>query len=144
MQPYPNPYYYQQQPQYQNYGGYQQSNSFNYPQQQMNTLSGRVVSDFAEITANDVPMDGSQAMFLKKDGSEIMLKSWNANGQIVSTSYKPILEPIKEKVDNVTFDAEKFQNDVLEQLVGVFDERFSKLEKIIKPARPKKEVAADE
>lgn len=142
MQPFPNPYYYQQ-PQMQSYGGYQNNSYNNFQQPQMN-MTSRVVNDFAEITASDIPMDGSQAMFLKKDGSEVQVRFWNANGQIVSTSYKPILEPEKEKVDNVTFDSEKFQNDVLEQLTGLFDDRFAKLEKMIKPTRAKKESVDDE
>ncbi len=107
-------------------------------------MNGKTVNDFSEITANDVPMDGSSAIFLKADGTEIQKRMWNPNGQIVVTSYKPILEQKEEKVENVTYDVEKLKNDLLDELVGVFDDRFSKLEKIIKPTRTKKEVVADE
>lgn len=141
MQPYVNPYYYQQynqQPQYNQFGNYQQSF------QQVPGITGKIVNDFSEITANDVPMDGSNAIFLKRDGSEIQVRSWSANGQIVSTSYKPILDDLESKVDNLPFDAEKLKFGILDELTEVLDERFAKLEKLIKPARAKKEVAADE
>lgn len=142
MQPYINPYLYQQyqQPQYNNqYSSYQQQY-----QQPAQTMSGRIVNDFSEITANDVPMDGSQAIFLKRDGSEIQTRSWNANGQITTTSYKPILDDLTAKTDNLPSNAEKLKNDLLDELVGVFDDRFLKLEKLIKPSRVKKEANSDE
>lgn len=142
MQPYVNPYYYQQQynqqPNYNQFGNYQQSF------QQVPGITGKIVNDFSEITANDVPMDGSQAIFLKKDGSEMQVRAWSPNGQINSTSYKPILDTLEPKTDNVTLDAEKLKIGILDELTGILDDRFLKLEKLIKPARGKKEVAADE
>lgn len=146
MQPYVNPYYFNQY-QNQNYQQpqYQQSfQQYQQPVQQPQGINGRVVGDFSEITANEIPMDGSKAIFMKKDGSEIVSRSWNANGQIVSTSYKPILDDLESNVDNLPFDAEKLKFGILDELTGVLDERFAKLEKLIKPARAKKEVAADE
>ena len=46
---------------------------------QFQGLSGKVVDAVEQITANDVPMDGSFAIFPKKDMSEIYLKSWTPN-----------------------------------------------------------------
>ena len=45
-------------------------------------LNGAIVDDFGVISANDVPMDGNGAIFIKKDGSEIQLRNWTANGKI--------------------------------------------------------------
>ena len=75
MQPYVNPNYFQQQ----QYGNYQPQFQPSYqrymPQQtiqeQRPMMCGGLVDDFGLITANDVPMDGSPAVFVKKDGKEI-------------------------------------------------------------------------
>lgn len=58
------------------------------PQQQAG-LNGKVVQAVEQITANDVPMDGSVAVFPKQDMSEIYTKSWNADGTIRTVVYKP-------------------------------------------------------
>lgn len=50
-------------------------------------LNGKMVDAVEQITANDVPMDGSVAIFPKKDMSEIYLKSWTPNGTI-ATDYR--------------------------------------------------------
>lgn len=59
------------------------------PQQPMG-LSCRFVDDFAMITANDVPMDGNGAFFVKRDGSEVQHRNWAANGTIQTTIYCPV------------------------------------------------------
>lgn len=59
------------------------------PNQQQG-LIGKVVNDFAEITANDVPMNGNAAFFPKSDGSELQARSWAANGTIQTVVYRPI------------------------------------------------------
>ena len=105
-----NPQYY---PQMNNYGqqynpqqpymdrlaGLQQyQQTLQQPQMQMQTqqmpigLNGKVVDSVDRITANDVPMDGSVAIFPKKDMSEIYLKSWTPNGTIATVVFKPVLE----------------------------------------------------
>ena len=56
-------------------------------------ILGRIVDDFGAITANDVPMNGMGAVFIKKDGSEVQIRNWTANGTIAMTSYTPVLEP---------------------------------------------------
>lgn len=55
-------------------------------------LNGKMVDAVEQITANDVPMDGSVAIFPKKDMSEIYLKSWTPNGTIATVVFKPVLE----------------------------------------------------
>ena len=83
------PYQYQQ-PRYdlqQNQPLFNQQQSIQ-PQQQAG-LNGKVVQAVEQITANDVPMDGSVAIFPKQDMSEIYAKSWNADGTIRTIVYKP-------------------------------------------------------
>lgn len=62
------------------------------PQAQAPGIIGRIVNDFSEITANDVPMNGNAAFFLKADGSELQVRSWSSNGTIQTVVYKPVFE----------------------------------------------------
>lgn len=59
-------------------------------QQQPQGIVGKIVNDFSELTANDVPMNGSAAFFPKADGSELQVRSWTANGTIQTVVYKPV------------------------------------------------------
>lgn len=127
MQPYVNPNYFNQNPYQNNFNqpmqipmpmqnpymdrmnqlqNYQQS--LQMPQQQFPTqqnqpqwIIGRVVNDFSEITANDVPMNGNAAFFPKADGSELQVRSWTANGTIQTVVYKPILEQKQTEGTNI-------------------------------------------
>ena len=134
MQPFVNPNYYLANPYLQNQTIYQQP-----VQQPYSSLSGKYVNDFAEITANDVPMNGIPAIFAKNDRSEIQLREWSPNGQIVSTTYKAILDENKTEANILLDETEKAKFDVLEKKLDAIE---SKLEKILKPS--KKEVAKDE
>lgn len=64
-------------------------------------LVGKVVNDFAEITANDVPMNGISAVFPKADMSEVQLRAWTPNGTIQTITYKPVLEQNNEQGTNI-------------------------------------------
>lgn len=63
-------------------------------------IIGRVVNDFSEITANDVPMNGNAAFFPKADGSELQVRSWSSNGTIQTIVYKPVLEQNQAETSN--------------------------------------------
>lgn len=104
---YPNSIYNPQiQPyfQYGNYGGNQYQQQRFEPQQQFQQqmqpvqqsqstfINGKIVPSVDVINANDVPMDGSVAIFPKQDMSEIYAKQWNADGTIRTMVYKPILD----------------------------------------------------
>lgn len=98
-QPQMNPY--QQQNNYQpmqsqyipQMGQYQQNFQPQIQQiQQPIGLVGRAVNDFSEIKADDVPMNGTPAIFVKNDMSEIEVRIWGKDGLIRPTQYKPILE----------------------------------------------------
>ena len=73
-------------------------------------LNGKVVDTIEQITANDVPMDGSVAIFPKKDMSEIYLKSWTPNGTIATVVYHPVIGYSSFKLDYVV----KWLNDYFE------------------------------
>lgn len=76
---------------------YQQNMQIQQPQFQMQPpqppgINGRVVNDFSEITASDVPMNGSAAFFPKSDGTEIQVRAWSPNGTIQTVIYRPVFE----------------------------------------------------
>lgn len=58
--------------------------------QQPQGIVGKIINDFSELTANDVPMNGSAAFFPKADGSEIQARAWTANGTIQTVVYRPV------------------------------------------------------
>lgn len=71
------------------------------PQQQTTGLVGRVVNDFSEVKADDVPMNGTPAIFIKGDMSEIEVRIWGNDGLIHPTPYKPILEQNQSEGTNI-------------------------------------------
>lgn len=117
-----------------------------------NGLNGRIVDDFCTISANDVPMDATGAVFIKRDGSEIQWRMWNANGTIATTSYKPIQSVSDIQTGNVTSIDEKRKFDLSDASTEAFMQRFDdineKLEKIeksfVKTSAPKSRKEVDE
>ena len=115
-------------------------------------MIGRYVNEVAEITANDVPMDGNAAFFPKQDMTEIYAKSWNSDGTIRTVVYRPVIE---QQVDTVKDEGNvkvKLTNEATETFMKRFDdisERLEKLEKFMsKPtattSKTKQEVEANE
>ena len=93
-------------------------------------LNGKMVDTVEQITANDVPMDGSVAIFPKKDMSEIYLKSWTPNGTIATVVFKPALD---EQTNSVSAQPEMkigMDNEVAEVFMQRFDELKTKLEEL--------------
>lgn len=132
---------------------YQQNMQMNQPQFQMQSpqptgINGRVVNDFSEITASDVPMNGSAAFFPKSDGAEIQVRAWSPNGTIQTVIYRPVFE--QNGADGTNTPQMDFNalNEDVRALREEITARFDKLEQsIIKPSstRGKKtEVSADE
>lgn len=119
------------------------------PQQPMvQGIATRIVDDFNMITANDVPMDGNGAFFVKKDGSEIQHRTWTGNGTITTRPFKPVLE---EQSNNLSHGNNNSAVSVANELEEVFsryfngiNERFDKLEKSIKPTGTKRKDADNE
>lgn len=132
MQPYVNPYLFSN-PTFGNYGQPQfQQQPIQQPMQQIG-ISGRYVNDFGEISASDIPMNGP-AIFAKNDRSEIQLREWNPNGQIVTTSYKAIVEeaPVPEPV----FNTDGLLDPIFAKL-GELEEKIDKLKPTV--SRTKKD-----
>ena len=132
---------------------YQQNMQMNQPQFQMQSpqpsgINGRVVNDFSEITASDVPMNGSAAFFPKSDGAEIQVRAWSPNGTIQTVIYRPVFEQNGSDGTNTPQMDFNALNEDVRALREEITARFDKLEQsIIKPssARGKKtEVNADE
>lgn len=87
----------------QQYPQFNQQNQFMQQpaQQQPQGIVGKIVNDFSELTANDVPMNGSAAFFPKADGSELQVRSWTANGTIQTVVYKPVLDQNQSENANI-------------------------------------------
>lgn len=112
-QPYPQPY----QP------------AFQMPfQSQTSSLPGKVVDDFNNIGVNEVPMDGSASVFLKRDLSEIQVRKWGPDGRIYSTSYKA------EELKNETALPQEDNFSNLNERLQAIEE---KIDKLIKPTAKK-------
>lgn len=117
--------------QFQNTGGNTQSSPLGpvasrYPQTQQSmpsqpplTISlGRVVNSEEEISANDIPMNGSICLFLKRDLSCIYAKAWNNNFNIDSACY--YLTPVPNQNNS---SADDFQTQIFN--------RFDKIEAML-------------
>lgn len=130
------PYQYQQ-PRYdlqQNQPLFNQQQSIQ-PQQQAG-LNGKVVQAVEQITANDVPMDGSVAVFPKQDMSEIYTKSWNADGTIRTIVYKPYTTSQPNAANN-SADMSKMKMGLSDEATEAFMARFDSLEKKFDELMPK-------
>lgn len=80
------------------------NSSFQPPSVQPSLINGRSVSSIDEITAGEVPLNGSLAVFPKTDGSIIYVKSTNGNGTIDTKYYIPAPEGFTENVDAASVD----------------------------------------
>lgn len=142
MQPYINPYLFQS-PCFSNFGNnttpsIQNVPSFSSYQAQQLGIAGKYVNDFSEITANDVPMNGMPAVFAKNDRSEIQLREWNPNGQIVTTLYKPYVE--SEQETQQTQPLFNIKTEVVDPIFGRISELEDKIDKLSKPVTASKGV----
>lgn len=93
-------------------------------QAQVPGIIGRVVNDFSEITANDVPMDGRSAIFPKADMSEIQVRAWSADGKIVPVTFVPVLE---NQPSNPASNEEKLKIGLSDEVAGAFMQRLDEL-----------------
>lgn len=127
MQPYINPNYFSNPI----YGNYFQNTM---PQVQVPPMgiSGKFVNDFNEINASDISMN-SPSVFAKNDRSEVQIREWNSNGQIITTSYKAMAEQPKEATPSAAIE--------MATILDKLDELNEKIEKLSKTSpRVKKET----
>lgn len=132
-QPYINPNYFAQYPQYfqpqaqtnpymQRMENLQQFQQSLQPQPQMQTVQyqplGKIVDSVDVVKATDIPMDGNAYYFPKADGTEVYMKRWLANGTTEITAYRPILD--KENKQTITLSSEQ-KKSVLEDFRGVLE-----------------------
>lgn len=158
MQPYPNYYpqnnYYnpmanpqqrmaQLEQQYQQYAQPSQYQpQMQIPFNQTQGIIGKIVNDFSEITANDVPMSGGTAFFPKADGSEMQARSWTPNGTIQTVVYRPVQEENKAEGTNISQNDFNALNEQMRAFREDITERLDRMEKSIgntsaKSAAPK-------
>lgn len=127
---------------------YQQNMQMQQPQPQAPGIIGRIVNDFAEITANDVPMNGNAAFFPKADGSELQVRSWSSNGTIQTVVYKPIFEQNgADSTNTPQMDFNALNEDVRalrEEISARFDRLEQSMAKPIGNRGKKAEASADE
>ena len=102
------------------------------PQQMQIGLNGKMVDVVDQITANDVPMDGSVAIFPKKDMSEIYLKSWTPNGTIATVVFKPVMEESNNSASVQESLKVGLSDEVTEVFMQKFDELAKKIEELEK------------
>lgn len=140
MNPYQKPQVNSYAPQYQQYqqayNPMQNIQRFQQPQQpeQMQQgIFGKVVQSQDSIVANDVPMNGSVALFPKSDLSEIYAKQWSADGTISTMVFKPIQNDNHNKLSQ---DTEKLKIGLSDEATEIFnkhfDTLFSKMEELEK------------
>lgn len=64
-------------------------------------INGRMVNDLAEITPQEVPMNGQPSWFPSNDGSCVYMRAWQPNGTIMTVRYvpeqqQPTVDPLDE------------------------------------------------
>lgn len=91
------------------------------PVQTSNVIAGKAIQSEADITPNEVAMDGSISLFPLGDYSAIIAKQWNANGTISTVKYVPV-------VDEDCTDDEPSKLDAFSEQVN---KRFDELEHLL-------------
>lgn len=99
-------------------------------QNQPNGVITRIVENFENITANDVPMDNNGALFAKMDGSELQLRRWSADGRIMITPYKPVIDENNGSNENTVNSSniqQKMEIGLSDEVTGAFMQRFDEI-----------------
>lgn len=98
--------------------------------QQPMGITGRTVQSVEQITANEVPMDGSLAFFPRQDMSEIYAKQWNADGTIKTVIYRPVMDNAVNSQGNNQNQQITIPDDVTQAFMNRFDELSNKMEQL--------------
>lgn len=112
------------------YNPYQQqfNPNFQSPQyQQPRGLSGRMVDDISTVGANEVNLDGTPSIFVKRDLSEVYIKRWNQNGMIDTSCYRLYIpEVVKAEPKENEFVLEDSIKSLQAALLGI-DEKIDRV-----------------
>lgn len=98
--------------------------------QQVMGIAGRTVQSMDQITANEVPMDGSLAFFPRQDMTEIYAKQWNADGTIKTVIYRPVMDNMVNSQGNNQNQQITIPDDVTQAFMDRFDELSGKIEQL--------------
>lgn len=156
-QPYINPNYFAQYPQYfqpqpqtnpymQRMEQLQQYQQALQQQPQMQTVQyqplGKVVDGIDTVKATDIPMDGNVYYFPTADGSAVFGKQWTMDGKTRILTYKPFEEPNPNEVSYEQKESilEDFRV-VLEGIQMDIQTLNDKVDRLGKSKTAKKEVA---
>lgn len=101
------------------------------------SLPGFYISDPNNISARDVPMDGSISFFPANDLSYIIIKQWNGNGMISEAKYilappataqnpQPQEQTAPDEQDQ-TQDAAKSNSEIVEAITAMLSEQTQRL-----------------
>lgn len=77
--------------------------------QQAAGIQGRTVGNISEVTAQDVPMNGTAALFPLSDGTAIFSRSWQPDGTVRTVEYRPVQSDQEEQP---MVDLLSMQNDI--------------------------------
>lgn len=104
----------------------------NVPVQSQQTIgiAGRTVQSVEQITANEVPMDGSVAFFPRQDMAEIYAKQWNADGTIKTIIYRPVMDNAVNSQGNNQNQQITIPDEVTKVFMDRFDELSNKMEQL--------------
>lgn len=98
--------------------------------QQTMGITGRTVQSVEQITANEVPMDGSVAFFPRQDMAEIYAKQWNADGTIKTIIYRPVMDNAVNSQGNNQNQQITIPDEVTKVFMDRFDELSNKMEQL--------------
>ena len=98
--------------------------------QQPMGIAGRTVQSVEQITANEVPMDGSLAFFPRQDMAEIYAKQWNADGTIKTVIYRPVIDNAVNSQGNNQNQQITIPDEVTKVFMDRFDELSNKMEQL--------------
>lgn len=92
-------------------------------------INGRFVNDFNDIKPDEIPMNGTKAVFIKNDLSSVCVKSWSANGTIDTSLFDLKEEKPATLFNNIDYE---ILEDKLNKMDTLFSKRIDRLEKLVK------------